>query len=116
MSAEMDALVAGATEKLEALEAALYGLKQVRGRFTTEDGMVSVDVDSEGAMVGLRLSESVTSLPPADTAQLIVWACRQAAEDAGAQRSEVVAALNESFAPQSADVADETPAAGPSGT
>lgn len=99
MSAEMDALVAGATQKLEALEAALYGLKQVRGSFTTEDGMVSVEVDSDGALVGLQLTEAVTSLAPAEAAQLILWACRQAAEDAGGQRSAVVAALNESFAP-----------------
>ncbi|WP_328391106.1 YbaB/EbfC family nucleoid-associated protein [Nocardia sp. NBC_00416] len=99
MSAEMDALVAGATQKLEALEAALYGLKQVRGRFTTEDGMVSAEVNSDGALVSLQLTEAVTTLPPAETAQLIIWACRQAAEDAGGQRSEVVAALNESFAP-----------------
>jgi hypothetical protein len=84
MSAEMDALVAAATEKLEALEAALYGLGQVRGRFTTEDGQVSVEVDSNGALVGLRLAESITSRTPA--------------EDAGAQRSEVVSNLNSTFA------------------
>jgi DNA-binding protein YbaB len=99
MSAEMDALVASATEKLEALEAALYGLEQVHGRFSAEDGAVSVEVNSEGALVALTLSESVTSLAPAEVGQLIVWACRQAAEDAGAQRSKVVATLNESFTP-----------------
>ena len=99
MSAEMDALVASATDKLEALEAALYGLKQVHGRFSTEDGAVSVEVDSDGALVALTLSESVTSMPPAEVGQLIVWACRQAAEDAGGQRSKVIATLNESFAP-----------------
>ncbi|MBF6193063.1 YbaB/EbfC family nucleoid-associated protein [Nocardia implantans] len=102
MSAEMDALVASATQKLEALEAALYGLKQVRGRFTSPDGAVSVEVNSDGALVGLTLAESVTSLPPAEVGQLIVWACRQAAEDAGAQRSKVVATLNESFVPAAA--------------
>lgn len=99
MSAEMDALVANATAKLEALEAALYGLEQVHGRFRTEDGMVGVEVDSDGALVALTLSETVTALPPAEVGQLIIWACRQAAEDAGTQRSKVVATLNESFAP-----------------
>ncbi|MFC9892265.1 YbaB/EbfC family nucleoid-associated protein [Nocardia sp. NPDC127579] len=103
MSAEMDALVANATAKLEALEAALYGLKQVRGAFTTEDGAVSVEVDSDGALVALQLSETVTSMAPADVSQLIVWACRQAAEDAGGQRSNVIAALNESFVPAGTD-------------
>ncbi|MEV0293405.1 YbaB/EbfC family nucleoid-associated protein [Nocardia sp. NPDC050710] len=103
MSAEMDALVANATAKLEALEAALYGLKQVRGQFTTDDGVVSVEVNSDGALVGLSLSEAVTSMAPTDVSQLIVWACRQASEDAGSQRSKVVATLNESFAPASQD-------------
>jgi DNA-binding protein YbaB len=112
MSAEMDALVASATDKLEALEAALYGLKQVHGRFSTEDGMVSVEVNSEGALVGLTLAESVTTLAPAEVGQLIVWACRQATEDAGAQRSKVVATLNESFAP-APDSAGRTVGDGP---
>ncbi|MFQ6225841.1 YbaB/EbfC family DNA-binding protein [Nocardia sp. NPDC002869] len=108
MSAEMDALVADATRKLEALEAALYGLKQVRGRFGTEDGMVTAEVDSDGALVSLQLTEAVTALPPAEAAQLVIWACRQAAEDAGGRRSEVVAALNESFAPAPSGVVDPT--------
>ncbi len=97
MSAEMDALVAQATEKLEALEAALYGLKQIRGRFTTQDGSITTEVDSEGALVGLDLAESITSQPPAEVGKAIVWACKQAAEQAGAQRSAVVATLNSSF-------------------
>ncbi|MCM6777757.1 YbaB/EbfC family nucleoid-associated protein [Nocardia sp. CDC159] len=97
MSAEMDALVAAATQKLEALEAALYGLKQVRGRHTTDDGSVSVEVDSNGALVALSLSEAVTSRPPAEVGQAIIWACQQAAQDAGEQRSKVVSELNSTF-------------------
>jgi len=104
MSAEMDALVANATAKLEALEAALYGLKQVRGQFTSEDGAVGVQVNSDGALVGLTLSEAVTTMAPTDVSQLIIWACRQASEDAGTQRSKVVATLNESFAPEAQSV------------
>ncbi|GAB2718292.1 YbaB/EbfC family nucleoid-associated protein [Nocardia thraciensis] len=99
MSAEMDALVAQATDKLEALEAALYGLQQVRGRYTAEDGSVTVEVDSSGALVGLELAETVASRPPAEVSQLIIWACQQAAQDAGAQRSEVVGKLNSAFVP-----------------
>ncbi|MBF6330960.1 YbaB/EbfC family nucleoid-associated protein [Nocardia transvalensis] len=97
MSAEMDALVAQATQKLEALEAALYGLKQVRGRYTTEDGSVSVEVDSDGALVALTLAETVTSRSPAEVGQAIIWACQQAAQNAGEQRSKVVAELNSTF-------------------
>lgn len=93
----MDALVNAATDKLEALEAALYELKNVRGRFTAEDGSVGVEVDSDGALVGLTLSEQVTSHPPAEVGQLIIWACQQAAQNAGEQRSEVVTTLNSAF-------------------
>ncbi|MBO0854448.1 MAG: YbaB/EbfC family nucleoid-associated protein [Nocardia sp.] len=104
MSAEMDALVAAATDKLEALEAALYSLKNVRGRFTSEDRSVTAEIDSDGALVGLTLAESVTSHPPAEVSQLIIWACQQAARNAGEQRSEVVATLNSAFtAPDSAN-------------
>jgi DNA-binding protein YbaB len=98
MSAEMDALVAAATQKLEALEAALQGLGQVRGKHTTDDGLVSVEVNSDGALVALRLAESITSRAPAEVSQAIIQACTQAAQDAGEQRSEVVATLNSSFA------------------
>ncbi|BCK58318.1 YbaB/EbfC family nucleoid-associated protein [Nocardia wallacei] len=102
MSAEMDALVARATDKLEALEAALYGLQHVRGRYTAEDDSVTVEVDSSGALVALELAETVTSRPPAEVGQLIIWACQQAAQDAGAQRSEVVGKLNAAFVPPEA--------------
>lgn len=95
----MDALVTGVTNQLEALEAALYELKRIRGRFSAEDGSVTAEVDGEGALVGLWLAESVTSRPPAEVARSVLWACGRAAEEAGAQRSRIVARLNESFVP-----------------
>ncbi|MFC9997916.1 YbaB/EbfC family nucleoid-associated protein [Nocardia sp. NPDC127526] len=97
MSAEMDALVKGVGDKLEALESALAGLREVRGRFSSEDGSVTAEVDGDGALTGLWLAESVTSRPPAEVSQLILWACREAAAAATAQRSEIVARLNESM-------------------
>lgn len=93
----MDALVAGVSGKLEALEAALYGLKQVNGRFTTEDGLVTAEVNSEGALVALSLDEGITALPPTEAAQLILSACKQATETAGEARSNIIATLNESL-------------------
>ncbi|GGK56516.1 YbaB/EbfC family nucleoid-associated protein [Nocardia camponoti] len=97
MTAQMDALVAGVQEKLAALEAALYGLKQAEGEFTSTDGLVTARVDSNGALVDLRLAEGITSLPPTEAAELIVATCRQATEAASAERSKVVAALNKSL-------------------
>lgn len=99
MSGEMDALVTGVTNQLEALEAALYELKHIRGRFRSDDGSVTAEVDGEGALTGLWLAESVTSRQPAEVSQLILWACGRAAAEAGSQRSRIVARLNESFTP-----------------
>ncbi|WP_245721967.1 YbaB/EbfC family nucleoid-associated protein [Nocardia crassostreae] len=93
----MDALVKGIGDQLEALETALHGLRHVRGRFTSEDRSVTAEVDGEGALTGLWLAESVTSQPPAEVSKLILWACREAAAAATAQRSEIVARLNESL-------------------
>ncbi|SUA77025.1 Uncharacterised protein [Nocardia otitidiscaviarum] len=95
----MDALVTGVTNQLEALEAALYDLKRVRGRFAAEDGSVTAEVDGDGALTGLWLAESMTSRPPSEVAESILWACGRAAAEAGAQRSRIVARLNESFTP-----------------
>ncbi|MFC4377557.1 YbaB/EbfC family nucleoid-associated protein [Nocardia halotolerans] len=93
----MDALVEGVSGKLEALEAALYGLKQVNGRFTTEDGLVTAEVNSDGALVALSLDEAITTLPPTEAAQLILSACKQATEAAGDARSNIIATLNDSL-------------------
>ncbi|QLY32017.1 YbaB/EbfC family nucleoid-associated protein [Nocardia huaxiensis] len=97
MSAEMDALVGRVANSLEALEAALYGFKQVRGTFTSPDRSITVEVDGDGAVTSLRLAESVTAQQPSEVSQLILWACQQAAADATAQRAQVMAELNKSL-------------------
>ncbi|WP_067698348.1 YbaB/EbfC family nucleoid-associated protein [Nocardia jejuensis] len=97
MSAEMDALVEAASTRLEALEATLHGLAEVRGRFTTEDRSVTAEVDGGGALTELWLAESVTSRPPAEVATLILWACGQAAAEATTRRAAVLARLNTSM-------------------
>ncbi|MFE3256139.1 YbaB/EbfC family nucleoid-associated protein [Nocardia sp. NPDC059091] len=97
MSAEMDALVKGVNDKLEALEATLHELSGIRGRCTSEDGSVTAAVDGDGALTGLWLAESVTSRAPAEVSRLILWTCRQAAAEATARRSRIIARLNDSL-------------------
>ncbi|MEV6071673.1 YbaB/EbfC family nucleoid-associated protein [Nocardia sp. NPDC052001] len=99
MSAEMDALVNGVTNQLEALESALAGLRGVRAEFTSEDRSVTAEVDGDGALTGLWLAESVTSRPPAEVSRLVLWASRRAAALATEQRAEILAGLNRSLAP-----------------
>ncbi|MEU6580940.1 YbaB/EbfC family nucleoid-associated protein [Nocardia sp. NPDC046763] len=97
MSAEMDALVKGVSDKLEALEATLHGLSRIRGRRTSQDGSVTAEVDGDGALTGLWLAESVTSHAPAEVSRLILRVCQQAAAEATAQRSRIIARLNDSL-------------------
>ncbi|MGV9834434.1 YbaB/EbfC family nucleoid-associated protein [Nocardia niigatensis] len=99
VSAELDALVGGINDKLETLEATLHALSRIRGRCSSEDGSVTAEVDGDGALTGLWLADSVTSHAPAEVSRLILWACRRAAAEATAQRSRIVARLNDSLAP-----------------
>ncbi|MEU1429137.1 YbaB/EbfC family DNA-binding protein [Nocardia sp. NPDC005746] len=97
MSAEMDALVRGVNDKLEALEATLHDLGGVRGRCAAEDGSVTAEVDADGALTGLWLAESVATRPPAEVSRLILWAARRAAAEATAQRARIIAGLNDAL-------------------
>ncbi|MFJ9368281.1 YbaB/EbfC family nucleoid-associated protein [Nocardia sp. NPDC101769] len=97
MSAEMDALVKGVSDKVEALEATLHGLSRIRGRCTSQDGSVTAEADGDGALTGLWLAESVTAHAPAEVSRLILRVCQQAAAEATAQRSRIIARLNDSL-------------------
>ena len=59
----MDTLVARATDRLAELEHALHDLAQVRGRYTSPDGLVTALVDGNGPLVELHLAERITTLP-----------------------------------------------------
>lgn len=97
MSAEMDALVNQATEKLEHLEEALDSLQKIRARYSTDDGSVTADVDGNGALVGLWLDESITEKAAKDVGELITAASQQAAQLAAQKRAEVLDRLNAAF-------------------
>lgn len=97
MSAEMDALVNQATEKLEHLEEALDSMQKVRARYSTKDGSVTAEVDGNGALVSLWLDESITEKPAKDVGELITAASQQAAQLAAEKRAEVLDRLNAAF-------------------
>ncbi|MFF0609393.1 YbaB/EbfC family nucleoid-associated protein [Nocardia tengchongensis] len=104
MTAEMDALLQGVTDKLEVLEATLHGLGAVRGHCAAADGSVTAEVDAEGALTALWLAESVTARAPAEVSRLILWATQRAAADATAQRARIIARLNNALSPISENV------------
>lgn len=96
----MDALVARATRRLEDLESALHGLRQVRGRAASFDGLVTAEVDGDGALIDLQLAEPVTTLPAADIGPLITRTCADAARAAAEQRARIIESLNGAFTGQ----------------
>jgi DNA-binding protein YbaB len=93
----MDALVKSATDKLEALEQAMYELGAIRAVYTTSDGMVEATADGNGALVGLWLAESITQRTAKEIGDMVVEAGQAAVAEAGRRRSEVMAKLNECF-------------------
>lgn len=97
MSAEMDALVKNASDKLEALEQALYELDHIQGVYESEDGQVEATADGHGALTGLWLAESVTQRNPKEVGELIVQASHRAVAEAGRKRAQVMATLNANF-------------------
>ena len=97
MTNKMDALVDGAQQKLEHLETALDAMQTISARFTTDDGVVTAQVDGNGALTGLWFDESITNMQAKDVGPLITWAGHQAAVKAAEQRAKIVARLNEGF-------------------
>lgn len=93
----MDALVKSATDKLEALEQAMYELGAIRAVYTSPDGLVEATADGNGALVGLWLAESITQRTPKEVGEMVVEASQAAVTEAGRQRSQVMAKLNECF-------------------
>jgi DNA-binding protein YbaB len=93
----MDALVKSATDKLEALEQAMYELASIRAIHTTPDGLVEATADGDGALVGLWLAESITQRTAKEVGDLVVEASQAAVAEAGRQRSAVMAKLNQCF-------------------
>ena len=97
MSAEMDALVAGVTAKLESLESALDAFGKISARYTTDDGVITAEVDGNGALTGLWLEEAITQWQAKQAGEQITTACRRAAVIAAHERALVIARLNEAF-------------------
>lgn len=94
----MDTLVARATDRLAELEHALHDLAQVRGRHTSPDGLITALADGHGALVELRLTEAITTLPAREIGPMVAAACAAAAAEATQRRDEILAQLTAAFA------------------
>lgn len=84
------------SRRLEAAAGAREQLAAVRGRSTSDDGLVSVEVSARGTLLDLTLAAGASPLPPDRLAALILRTARRATTDAALQ---VRAVLEPTVAP-----------------
>lgn len=89
----MDAVLARATAALAAMEETHHRLATARARVTHPCGLVSVEVDAEGAMTGLWMAESLTGVDAGELGRVIVETAVRAAELVARQRDALLASL-----------------------
>lgn len=101
MSQAMDELEDRVRRRLNQMRDLADKMTAVRARETSPDGVVTVVVDGNGALVDLELSTGVAKLAPAEFEKVLVGTAGQAARRAFAERADLVVAFNEEAAEQS---------------
>ncbi|WP_245720022.1 YbaB/EbfC family nucleoid-associated protein [Nocardia uniformis] len=86
----MDELQARVQQKLYRMQDLRDGLAAVRGRETSEDGVVTVEVDGNGALKDLAFSSGISRLTPDELERIVVQTAAAAARVAFEQRAELV--------------------------
>lgn len=90
----MDELIARVQEqvyRITDLHEAMVGISVTE---TSSDGAVTVEVDGNAALTGLRLTAAVNKLSPAEFEKVLVETARAAAYRAISQRADLVTAFN----------------------
>lgn len=93
----MDRVVSVAAAALELLETALHLLGGLRARVTHDSGVVSVEVDENGGMTGLWISESLDQVDATDLGLAVTETAARAADVVSAQRDRILASLHDVF-------------------
>lgn len=94
---ELDTLIDGAHDRLDALRRTHDRLDRIRCRLTSPDDVVTVVVDGSGALVELELAENLASIAPGVLAATIVDTAAEAAAAALAERETILHGLHGSF-------------------
>lgn len=93
----MDRVVSAAAARLESLETALHLLGGLRARVTHGSGVVSVEVDENGGMTGLWISESLDRVDATDLGRAVTETAARAADVVSTQRDRILASLHDVF-------------------
>ncbi|MEU8896850.1 YbaB/EbfC family nucleoid-associated protein [Nocardia sp. NPDC048505] len=96
----MDEIEARAQRALNRLRDLGDEMKKVRGRESSEDGAVTVEVDGNGALVDLRFTSAVSRMSPSEFEQAVVGTARRAAAIAMGRMGELITEFNEESAAQ----------------
>ncbi|AQA22189.1 ybaB/EbfC DNA-binding family protein [Rhodococcus sp. MTM3W5.2] len=94
---QMDLVVERATGMANHLEDALHNLTRARARVTHESGLVSVEVDENGGMSGLWITESIAHVDSRELAAMITATAARAAQMVADRRERILASLQAAF-------------------
>ncbi|EOM75442.1 YbaB/EbfC family DNA-binding protein [Rhodococcus rhodnii] len=95
---DIDAIVERVQNQVAVLDQALGDLQGVRGRASSPDGLVTAEVDGNGALVGLWIDDAVARHDAAHVAMLVTQTASRAAADASAHREQLMATFADDFA------------------
>ncbi|MGW0250973.1 YbaB/EbfC family nucleoid-associated protein [Nocardia goodfellowii] len=96
----MDEIEARAHRVLNRLRDLGDEMAKIRGRETSEDGAVTVEVDGNGALRDLRFTGAVSRMSPGEFEQAVVSTAHRAAAQAMARMGELITEFNEESAAQ----------------
>lgn len=97
MNDALDAVVARADRALDSMHSAAERLAQLRVTRRSHDGLVTVTVDSTGALIDLGLAEDLTRESADRLASSIVGTASDAAREAAERRAAVLDEMHSSL-------------------
>lgn len=90
----MDELIARVQQQVYRLTDLQEAMARIVVGATSADGSVTVEVDGNTAPVGLRLTDAVHEMSPADFEKVLVETARAAAARAIAEKAELIQTFN----------------------
>jgi DNA-binding protein YbaB len=98
MYESMDELEASVRKRLYRMRDLGDDMAAIRGRETSEDGSMTVEVDGNGALLDLELSDGISRMTPEQFERTLVTTAYAAARNAFAERADLVNTFNDEVA------------------
>ncbi|WP_306360374.1 YbaB/EbfC family nucleoid-associated protein [Nocardia sp. CC227C] len=99
MVGSMDELQARVQQQVYRMQDLREAMSGVRGRETSEDGNVTVEVDGNGALRDLAFTSGISRLTPDELERAVVGTAAAAARTAFEQRADLVRRFTDELAP-----------------